>query len=479
MAAEILYIHDLEIEALIPALIASITGYTIYGLEFGFTPIFGSHPGLALGSPVQLFYYAALGVICGLGGLIYANVFYGVSGMFHRLGIPRAVKPAIGGLMVGLIGLVIPGALHTGYGWVQNSMSLDLLGLSIWVVIMLPFAKILATSLSIGSGGSAGVFGPGMVIGGMFGASFWRLTHAWLPRMPATPAPFVIIGMIALFGGIAHAPLAVMLMVAEMTGNLSLLAPAMIAVAISTALVGDHTIYKKQLPNRAHSPAHRVRFSFPLLSSLFVRDAMRRSAPVLDASAPLTATDELVDHGPTGGVTIVDQSGNVVGVLSRRMMQRTEPERWASISVGSVAEPVSTLRAEEPLDVALEQLTEGGMGWAPVIDRDRLVGRLTTRDVITTYRSMLTRGIRRANSLAAGTTLFEINIDRTSPLAGRELRDAGLPTGTLVISITRDGETLFPRADSRLVSGDTVMVMTSPEQEPALRRYFEGTSVGS
>ena len=110
-----------------------------------------------------------------------------------------------------------------------------------------------------------------MVIGGMLGAAFWRLAHGVLPQLPGTPAPFVIVGMMALFGGIAHAPLAVMLMVAEMTGNLSLLAPAMVAVALSTALVGDHTIYTSQLPGRADSPAHRIRFSFPLLASLSVR----------------------------------------------------------------------------------------------------------------------------------------------------------------------------------------------------------------
>lgn len=472
MSAEILYIHDLEIEALIPALIASITGYTIYGLEFGFTPIFGSHPGLALGAPVQLVYYAALGVICGLGGLLYAKVFYGVTGVFHRIHIPHAVKPAIGGFLVGMIGLAIPGALHTGYGWVQNSMTFNLLDLSIWVVILLPFVKILATSLSIGSGGSAGIFGPGMVIGGMFGASFWRLTHGWLPHMPSTPAPFVIIGMIALFGGIAHAPLAVMLMVAEMTGNLSLLAPAMVAVAISTALVGDHTIYKQQLPNRAHSPAHRVRFSFPLLSSLLVRDAMRRAGPTLPADAPLSEATELLEADPSGGVTIVDDSGQVVGALSRLMQQRSAPADRETATVGAVAEPVQPLRPDEPLDAALEHLTEDALGWAPVVDGTRLVGRLTTRDVVTSYKSMLTRGVRRASALAAGTSLFEIRLDRTSSLAGKQLCEVKLPSDTLVISITRDGETLFPRADTPLVAGDTMMVMTSPEHESALRRFF-------
>src|SRR5262249_17881680 len=151
--------------------------------------------------------------------------------------MPRWIKPAIGGLLVGMLGLILPGALHTGYGWVQIAMGKGVLDLPLWVVLLLPLAKIIATSLSIGSGGSGGIFGPGMVIGGLLGASVWRLIHLIFPGMPLEPAPFVIIGMMSLFGGIAHAPLAVMLMVAEMTGNLSLLAPAMVAVAISTAVV--------------------------------------------------------------------------------------------------------------------------------------------------------------------------------------------------------------------------------------------------
>lgn len=242
MAVEILYVHDLEIEALIPSLIAPIVAYTVFGVVEGFDPIFGAQPALALQHPIELVYYALLGAVGGLGGLLYARVFYGVEGAFHRSHLPRWLKPALGGLLVGLMGLVIKGSIHTGYGWVQISMTDELLGLPLWIVVLFPFAKILATSLSIGSGGSGGIFGPGMVIGGMFGAAFWRLGHDVLPQMPESPAPFVIVGMMALFGGIAHAPLAVMLMVAEMTGNFSLLAPAMVAVAVSTALVGNRTI---------------------------------------------------------------------------------------------------------------------------------------------------------------------------------------------------------------------------------------------
>ena len=274
LAAEILYKHDLEVEALVPGLIASIIGYSVYGAFFGWNPIFSVPASLAFTSPVQLLYYVLIGLLCGLIGLLYARGFYGITHRFHQLPLPRWLKPAIGGLFVGLIGLVLPEALGMGYGWVQVSMSPALLSIPLWVVLLLPFAKIVTTGFSIGSGGSGGIFGPGMVIGAMVGAIVWRLSYHVLPGVPDTPAPFVIVGMMALFGGIAHAPLAVMLMVAEMTGNLSLLAPAMIAVGISVIMVGEKTIYTSQVDTRADSPAHRLQFSFPLLSTLAVRQAM-------------------------------------------------------------------------------------------------------------------------------------------------------------------------------------------------------------
>ena len=423
MAAEILYIHDLEVEALIPALIASIVGYSIFSTVYGYVPIFGDQGNIGFMHPIQLLYYALLGVICGLGGLLYERSFYGITSVFHRLNLPRSVKPAIGGLLVGGLGIALPGVLHTGYGWVQIGMSQRLLELPLWSVLLLPFGRILATSLSIGSGGSGGIFGPGMVIGGMLGASFWRLAHGVLPEMPADPAPVVIIGMMALFGGIAHAPLAVMLMVAEMTGNLSLLAPAMVAVAISTALVGDRTIYHSQLPTRADSPAHRVRFSFPLLSSLLVRDAM----------TPL---------GSTSG--------------------------WTEAAV--------RLEPDQTLDVALDKLAEAGRSQAVVAEDEQIVGQLQVRDVMRTYKANLERSVRRAQALSAESTLFQARLDASSPLTGRTLRHAELPHDTLVVSITRDGETLFPRADTRLAAGDVVLIMADRRSELPLRQFLEGGS---
>ena len=387
LAAEILYLHDMEVEAIIPSLIASIVGYTLYGAFTGFAPIFGAHPFLELGAPVQLVYYAVLGALSGVGGVLYAKTFYGAAHAFRRMALPRWSKPALGGLAVGLLGLALPQVLHTGYGWVQLVMtSQGLLTLSPLLVIAIPLAKIVATSLSIGSGGSGGIFGPGMVIGGMLGAATWRLAHAWgLPGLPPEPAPFVIIGMMALFGGIAHAPLAVMLMVAEMTGTLSLLAPAMIAVAISTAIVGDETIYRAQLRDRASSPFHRARLSVPLLASLSVREASERALLTLEDTTSVGAALESMAAGDVTGAAVSGAGGRIVGSVSRDALRRVPlDERTAPVSTVTAR---LSLDADQSLDEGMQLLADAGTDMAPVVDGDGSVRLVTARGMMQAYRA--------------------------------------------------------------------------------------------
>ena len=475
LSAEILYIHDLEVEALIPGLIASIVGYSIFGAFFGYTPIFGAMPEIGFNKPIQLIYYAILGIICGLVGILYAKSFYGVHEIFRRISLPRWVKPAIGGLLVGLMGLAMPECLHMGYGWVQLAMGSEASELHLWIILALPFVKILSTSLSISSGGSGGIFGPGMVVGGMLGASFWRLFAPMLPGMPANPAPFVIIGMIGMFGGIAHAPLAVMLMVAEMTGNLSLLAPAMIVVAISTAIVGDNTIYRSQLIDRASSPAHRVRMSFPLLSSLLVRDAVS-PCTTLSGKLPINAAKPYFVRDPASVIVFLDEAGNFGGVATGRLLNKIPPEKTGITPISILDDKEAViLNPEDPMDVALEQLTTRGLSWAPVVESGRLLGKLTVKDAIATYRNTLERSIRRTTELPGNIAVFEAKLNPSSPVVGKLLREALFPADTLVVSIVRQSNTIFPHADTRLESGDIIVVMADPASESILHKFLGST----
>ncbi len=237
-------------------------------------------------------------------------------------------------------------------------MGPGILALPLWVILLLPFAKIITTGLSIGSGGSGGIFGPGMVIGAMVGAVVWRLSYHVLPGVPDNPTPFVIVGMMALFGGIAHAPLAVMLMVAEMTGNLSMLAPAMIAVGISSAIVGDATIYTSQVDTRADSPAHRLQLSIPLLSTLVVRQAMSPALIKFSPQQTVAEAERLLAEHAIGGGPVLDERGNLLGVLTLADIQSLSPEERGQRPVeDAMNREVLVAHPDDTLDVALEQLT--------------------------------------------------------------------------------------------------------------------------
>lgn len=479
LAAEILYLHDLEAEAILPALIASIVGYSIFGSFIGWEPIFGTRGSIAFDNPVQLLYFALLGLLCGLVGLLYARGYYGIEHAFRRLPLPRIAKPALGGLLVGLLALALPPVLGTGYGWLQLGMDQRLLDLPLWIVLLLPFAKILATGLSIGSGGSGGIFGPGMVIGGMLGAAFWRVTYTWLPGMPNQPASFTIVAMMALFGGIAHAPLAVMIMVAEMTGNLTLLAPAMVAVGIATLLVGDQTIYRSQIASRVDSPAHRYKYAFPLLTTLSIGDALEPAPLVFAVDEPLTTAAArlraAVKDGLAGG-PVLGTRGHLLGVLTANDLARHGETTDGTPVRAAMGMARLTLDAGQPLDVALDSLAAAHLAWAPVVDVGgaRLLGLVSVAGILRAYRRSLGRGVRRAAGLSLGSVLLEAAVTLDSPLVGWPLRAMTLPLETLIIARWRDGVVTTPRGDTVFRVGDVVTLVTAQPREEEVRRFLAG-----
>jgi CIC family chloride channel protein len=255
LAASIVYREDFDYRSLIPGFITSATAFAVLGSILGFDPLFGFvATDWNFHHPMQLTWFAVLGVVAAGVGYLYARTFYGTVGLTKRLPGNTVIKPAIGGLAVGLMALVLPQVLSSGYGWAQKASATDtLMAIPLWIVLLLPVAKIVATSLSIGTGGSGGIFGPGIVIGGFTGAALWRLGELTdLPWLPDSPGPFVVVGMMACFGSVAHAPLAVMIMVAEMTASFTVVPAAMVAVGIAYLLISrtDVSIYRAQRLNR-------------------------------------------------------------------------------------------------------------------------------------------------------------------------------------------------------------------------------------
>jgi len=255
MAIEVLY-ADMEFEAgaLLYALLASIVAYALNGFLEGWEPLFRLHGPIAqLPNALDYGWYVVLGLMAGLAATLVPPVFYWIRDLFRASHIPRVLRPALGGLLTGLVALAVPQVVAGGYGWMQLAID-GRLALS--TLALLVAAKWLATSLTVGSGGSGGVFAPSLYVGAMLGG-------AWAAAVHAPSAPFVIVGMAAVFSGAAHVPIATLMMVIEMTGGYTLLVPAALAVVISYLVqtrlsnrLRYRSLYEAQVASRAESPAY-------------------------------------------------------------------------------------------------------------------------------------------------------------------------------------------------------------------------------
>jgi len=389
LSAEILYLQGFEVEVLIPSFISTIIGYSIFASWQGFTPIFGEHLTLTFHEPRILLSYAILGILCGLIGILYPRTFYGVRDLFRRLNISNYCKPAIGGLATGLIGLALPQVLGMGYGWLQLAMEPGNLPLTIMIALI--FAKIVATSFSIGSGGSGGVFAPGLVIGGMLAASLWTMGHNFIGSyLPSSPEPFVVVGMMALFGAVAHAPIAVIVMVSEMSGTYTMLAPAMIATGIAYIIVGRNTIYESQISSPLESPAHKYEYVSPLLRTLRVKQAMIANCPILSPEASIKKAAEVITNCGVDA-TVVNEAGELVGIIANEDILPIPRKQRSTTEVESVmSTDLVVIHPEETLEQALELLVAKKVAVLPVVDKKsptKLLGLVTRNSTIEAYES--------------------------------------------------------------------------------------------
>jgi len=470
LGAEIPYREDVESDALVPSFVASVVAFSIFGVIVGFAPIFGHAATAGFEDPRQLFYYAFIGLAAGVVGRIYIEAFYRTTAAFARWRFPRELRPAVAGLAVGCIGVLLPGVLGTGYGWVQASLNRQtLLDIPLWIILALPFAKILATSLSIGSGGSGGIFGPGMMIGGLLGAGIWRLLEPIAPAIPADPGAFVIVAMMALFGSIAHAPLAVMLMVAEMTGNLAMLAPAMIAIGIATVVVGDRTIYRSQLRNRSESPAHRFRSAMPLMASIPAGDAARQPRLVLRSNMKAAEARSRMAVAGVPGAPVLEADGTLRGSLEVALLDGAAPDA----TVGDLASGKGPIvSADDGLDDVLGTLADQGADWAPVVADGQLVGIISTRDAMAAYRKALAGNVRQVRGLSQGGVLLEGDLAEGSPLIGRSIAEAGWPRDVVVVAIQRGATLMIPTGSTVLEARDRLTLFATPASEAAAREII-------
>jgi CIC family chloride channel protein len=379
--------------------LASVSASVVSRAMLGNFPSF-SIPPYDLISEKELVFYLALGVLSGLAGLAFVRALYAVEDVCARLRVSALLQPAIGGLLVGTIGLFLPQVFGTGLPVMEALLSLKIPFLLL--VALIP-AKIVATSATLGSGGSGGVFAPCLFIGGMVGGAFGYIVHHLFPSFTAFYGAYALVGMSATFGAAAQAPLTSIIILFEMTNDYHIILPLMTATIVAVSVYrafSVESIYTLKLRRRGID--YTALRSGDLMAEIPVREALTDRVVPIAQDATIRELLRLIAKTGREWFPVLDGDHALSGVVTYRDVARPVDE-------GRLDEPVlhyATRRVvlaytDESLREVLIRFNQGDIGHLPVVDAanpNRLVGVISRLDVIKAYNRALAR--RRAATRA-------------------------------------------------------------------------------
>ena len=418
-ACEVLYSDpDFEAENLIPSFIATTVAFSVFSVAFGldaFKPLFGVSTELSFTRPLPLLLpLAILALAMSAMSLLYTKCLYGAVRLFAKLRMPRPLKPALGAGLTGVVAVVLYycvrplgadaqhdslSVLSFGYGFLQKILQHGD-GLAVGLLLVVGLGKIATTSLTIGSGGSGGVFGPSMVIGGCLGAVVGVAMHHWLPGIVASQdvVIFAILGMAAFFAAAANTPVSTLIMVSEMCSSYVLLLPSMWVCALAYLLSRGWSIYERQVLTRRDSPAHRGDFVVDVLQGMSVRDAMRQMSTqfvTVPLDTPLRDMSRLLTDTRQACFPVLDSENHYVGVFSLndiRQFLYDSPVGDLAVAEDLAHTGTDPLTLQMNLSSAIGRFADGDYEELPVVDAQApqtVVGLLRRQDLIATYSSRL------------------------------------------------------------------------------------------
>jgi CIC family chloride channel protein len=343
--------------------------------------------------PSELILYSLLGMAAAGIALLYIRVLYGSEDIFDNLKrIPEYVRPALGGVLFGVIGLFLPQTLGRGDDVIQQILNGQIHW--VWFLALLCLAKLVTTSLTIGSGGSGGVFFPGLFIGACLGGALGNLFQTLLPQTTAGSGAYALVGMGALFAGMTQAPLTAILMLFEMSQDYRIILPLMLSCGVATLLargVSKETIYTMKLARRGIylSKGRDVN----ILGNILVRDAMATPVCTVSMNYTLREVIQLMQQTRHSGFPVVDQANCLVGMLTLQDIRRVEPQERLETFVrdAMTADPVVATPGET-LEEVSRKFALREIGRVPVVEGEacrKVVGLITRSDIISAYNRRL------------------------------------------------------------------------------------------
>jgi len=483
-AAEVI-LADFTVPRLGPVVVASVSATAMTRALFGDERAF-LLPSFEFRSVLEFLPYTALGVLCGIGSAVFIKLLYRIEDWFDDSSIRPVIQPVLGGLVVGAISLITPLILGTSYEGITDVV----LGKGVWYLFLgLAALKLLATSFTLGSGGSGGIFAPSLFLGACLGGALGDLTHRLLPHITAEPGAYAVVGMGGLVAGTTHAPITAILILFEMTGDYRIILPLMFTCVTSVFVanrLNRESIYTEKLSRRGINLQGGREVN--LLRTQRVGDIMQSGVEIVPASQRMSQLTERVMESPHSQF-FVEDNGKLLGVIYAteiRQMIFDQSLNDLIIARDLVEATDICLFPEDTLDQAIRLFSKSSLDEIPVLDRqdrNHILGVITHADCINAYNRLVAK-MDAAGEIAYGSRVLGlvreiqisdrfrlIELEVPASYVGKSLEELGLPArhGVQVLLVRRRhrpeaaADAVLPSADLVLKTGDRMLLGGAPE----------------
>jgi CIC family chloride channel protein len=413
LAVEVLHRDDFEADALVPSVLASVVSYSVFISFFGESTLF-VHATRFPFIPTHLPLYGLMAVLVSIFAVTFVKALEGVRHLAEQLPLPGWSKPALGGLLLGIFAtpILVVMSTHTGrpghglgiMGGGYGAAQLAITGIDwlegwrgVQILLVLGAVKALATALTVGSGGSAGDFGPSLVLGALVGGAFGRAAQLVFGDPRLDPGAFALVGMGTFYGGLAHVPIAALVMVCELAGSYDLLVPLMLCEGIAFVALRRHTLYPAQLPTKRDSPAHRGDLILDVLKDMRVSEILIKNRPYVAFTAETSAREVIEKVSGSAwqdAFPVLSPAGQVIGMVSSEVLRTlaSAPEMTTMTIAHDMMMPPITVRDTDDLRTALKAILEHSVRELIVIDAaERIVGFLDEAEITRIYHTATAR----------------------------------------------------------------------------------------
>jgi CIC family chloride channel protein len=472
----------------IAAVAASVVSRSIIGDTFAFQV-----PAYSMNSPIDIILYLILGLTAAFVGIMFMKMLNFSEDVFDNWKFPQILKPAVGGVLLGILGLAymnlpglgidstsgahgggmatpIPHMYGSGFPFIEAAIQGNA---GLWLLVILIFLKPLATAFTLGSGNSGGVFAPSLFIGAMLGGTMGHFFSNWFPSIIGNTGAFALVGMAALFSATARAPLTAMLIVFEMSNDYSMILPLMVAgVAASyfSQWLHPESIYTMKLAKRG------VRFvegrDMDIMQGVKISEVMKGRPVTIHKDQYFSDAMALFQEKNLLGFPVLQDDDKLWGIVTLQDMQRTQSQenfssRGLKVSDFAVEDPV-TVFPDEPIWAAIQKMSPRDLARLPVISRDgseRLVGLISRSDILRAYDVGVVRK-QRGQIVEHQVDLrqqkengfVEFVLKEEDTCTNALVKDLSLPDTINMVSIKRSGQIIIPKGHTRVEVGDVITV---------------------